>query len=284
MGLVLTVGVGDNPLLAKLALDHQANHDERHGFIAEWRYETIPQTVWRISPLSEFWGIGEKTEASLNRIGIHTIRELTQYDLSKLKARFGVIGDLLFFAHGIDRTLLSDTYTPKSTSFSRNQILNRDYNEKHKVEIVIREMTGENVAQLRKHHLMTGVIKLSIGYSRDVVKTGFNRQIRIEPTDSSKKLKSYMLFIFNKYYECAPVRVINVTFGKLQPKKPLQLSLFEPVEVTIENEELDKAVDFVRRKYGYTSILQTSSLLDGGMARGRAKLVGGDRAGEDEKK
>lgn len=282
--LVLTVGIGDNPLLAKLALDHQAKHDEQNHFIGEWRYEDVPRKVWKIEPLIEFWGIGQKMEASLNRMGIRNMYDLSQYDLNQLKEKFGVIGEQLFFhAHGIDRTVLSDTYTPKSTSFSRNQILNRDYVVKHDIETVIREMTDENVARLRKHHLITGVVKLAIGYSQSIEQVGFNHQMKIEATDSSKRLKEYMLLIFHKYYkENVPVRTINVTFGKLQSKQALQLNLFEPAEVTIENEELDAAIDFVRRKHGYTSLLHASSLLEGGMARYRAKLLGGHRSGEEE--
>lgn len=69
------------------------------------------------------------------------------------------------------------------------------------METVIREMTDENAARLRKYNLMTGVVKLYIGYSRDVAQGGFNHQMKIEPTDSSKKLKEYMLLIFNKYYK-----------------------------------------------------------------------------------
>ncbi len=284
LGLVLTVGIGDNPLLAKLALDHQAKHDEQNAFIGEWRYEDVPRKVWKIEPLTDFWGIGRKTEARLNRIGIGSIYDLSQYNIHRLKEKFGVIGEQLFFhAHGIDRSMLADIYTPKSTSFSRNQILNRDYVVTHDIETVIREMTDENAARLRRHHLVTGVVKLYIGYSRSVEQDGFNHQMKIEATDSSKKLKAYMLLIFHKYYkENIPVRTINVTFGKLQPKQSLQFNLFEPEEETIESEELDAAIDFVRRKYGYTSLLYASSLLEGGMAKYRAKLLGGHRSGKEE--
>ena len=284
LGLVLTVGIGDNPLLAKLALDHQAKHDEKNGFIGEWRYEDVSETVWKIRPLTEFWGIGGKTEAKLNRMGIRSIGELSQYNLRKLKNNFGVIGEQLFFhAHGIDRTLLSEVYKPKSTSFSRNQILNRDYKDRHEIEVVIREMTDENVARLRKNYLMTGLVKLYIGYSRDVVQGGFNQQMKIPVTDSSKILKEHMIYLFYKHYEeNTPVRTVNVTFGKLKHKQSLQLNLFEPAEETIQNEELDQTIDHIRRKFGYTSLLHASSLLDGGMARFRAKLVGGHRAGDDK--
>lgn len=283
LGLVLTVGIGPNPLLAKLALDHQAKHDERNGFIGEWKYEDVPETVWKIRPLVDFWGIGSKTEAKLNRMEIRSIQELSQYNLKKLKNNFGVIGEQLFFhAHGIDRTLLSEVYTPKSTSFSRNQILNRDYKDMHDIEVVIREMTDENVTRLRKNYLMTSVVKLYIGYSRDVVQGGFNQQMKIPATDSSKKLKEYMIYLFYKHYEeNTPVRTVNVTFGGLKHKQSLQLNLFEPAEETIQSEELDQTIDHIRKKYGYTSLLHASSLLDGGMARFRAKLVGGHRAGDE---
>lgn len=283
LGLVLTVGIGDNPLLAKLSLDHQAKHDEANSFIAEWRYEDVPNTIWKIDKLSDFWGIGSKTEAKLNWINIHNIYDLSQYDLQYLKKKFGIMGEQMFFhSHGIDRTVLSDTYIPKSTSFSKNQILNRDYVIKHDVEIVIREMTDENAARLRKHKLMTGVISLCIGYSRDIEQGGFSRQMKIEPTDSSKVLKDYILIIFNKYYEDLPVRVVSVSFGKLKPKQSLQLNLFEPFEETIQDEELDRAIDFIRKKYGYTSLLHASSLLSGGMAKYRDKLLGGHRSGKDD--
>src|SRR5699024_9972445 len=141
---------------------------------------------------------------------IRNVYDLSQYSLPALKMKFGVLGKQLYFhAHGIDRTILTDTYTPKSTSFSSNQILNRDYKMKYEVEIVIREMTDENVLRLRKHGLLTGVVKLSIGYSRDILKGGFSHQMKIEPTDSSKKLKAHMLHLFDKYYDKYTYRIVK---------------------------------------------------------------------------
>jgi len=284
LGLILTVGIGSNPLLAKLALDHDAKNDKESGYIARWDYEDVSETVWPISPLTDFWGIGSKTEAKLNQLGIESIFDLSQYNPKKLKKKLGVIGEQLFFhAHGIDRTILSNTYVPKSTSFSKNQILNYDYTDQYEVEIIIREMTEENAMRLRKHTLVTGRIKLSIGYSKDVLKTGFNHQMLIDPTDSSKELVKQMLVIFRRYYESFPVRIVNVSFGQLKPKQSLQLNLFDSMEDVLEDETLNKVVDQVRKKYGYTSLLYASSLLDGGMAIKRSKLLGGHQADTEDK-
>ncbi|GEK92105.1 type VI secretion protein ImpB [Alkalibacterium kapii] len=283
MKLVVTIGIGDNPLLAKLALDHDAKHDPSSNYIAAWHYDDVPETIWNIASMKDFWGIGSRTEKHLQRIGIHSIYDLSQYDVKKLKKRFGVIGEQLFFhSHGIDRTRLSDTFTPKETSFSKNQILNRDYVEKHEVEIVIREMAEENAMRLRKHHLTAGLVKLSIGYSKEVVERGFSHQLLIEQTDFSKKLIEGLLIIFNRYYEPFPVRVVNVTFGKISHKSSLQLSLFDSTETLINQEDLDQTIDSIRRKYGYTSLLHASSLARGGMAIQRDKLLGGHRAGKSD--
>ncbi|PRY80963.1 Y-family DNA polymerase [Alkalibacterium olivapovliticus] len=282
MKLVVTIGIGDNPLLAKLALDHSAKHDRSSNFIATWHYQDVQDTVWEIAPLRDFWGIGSRTEQHLQRIGIHSIYELSQADVRKLKKRFGVIGEQLFFhAHGIDRTLLSETFTPKATSFSKNQILNRDYVEKHEVEIVIREMAEENATRLRRHHLTTGVVKLSIGFSKDIDDRGFSHQLPIEKTDSSKKIIEGLLILFNRYYKRVPVRVVNVTFGKIEPKSALQLSLFDSAEKLINQEDLDQTIDSIRHKYGYTSLLHASSLSNGGTALYRSKLLGGHRSGKE---
>lgn len=277
--LVATIGMGDNPLLAKLALDHQAKNDYDNWYQASWRYEDVPKTLWRIDKLTDFWGIGSRTEVKLQRLGINTIKDLAQYDVKKMKEKFNVIGEQLFFhAHGIDRTILSDTFIPKEASFSKNQILNRDYYNAGDVEVVIREITEENAMRLRKYSLTTSTVKLKIGYSKHTFQPGFSHQMAIEATNSSNKLVYYMLRLFRKHYENQPVRTINISFNKIAPKQDYQTNLFESVEDVLKDEELDSVIDLVRRKYGYTSLLHASSLVQNGMALQRSKLLGGHQA------
>lgn len=285
LGLIATVGIGDNPLLAKLALDHQAKYDASNSYQAYWSYETVPNTIWQIKKLSDFWGIGTRTEKKLKQFGIHTVYDLAHADFGLIKRHFHTIGEQLFFhAHGIDRTILSDTYQPKSTSFSKNQILNHDYTNPDDVEIVIREMTDTNASRLRKHKLVTATVSLTIGYSKNSFQSGFNRQMRVDPTDSSQKLANYLIHLFHKYYEKQPVRTINVAFSHLMPKQEQQLNLFETVEDVIKDERLDQTIDFVREKFGYTSLLHANSLMKNSTAIERSKLLGGHQAHTEDKK
>ena len=75
VGIYVTVGIGDNPLLAKLALDNGAKHSP--DFIAEWRYDRVPDTSGSCL-LDRFCGIGRRMAKRLNRLGIDSVYELAQ--------------------------------------------------------------------------------------------------------------------------------------------------------------------------------------------------------------
>lgn len=87
-----------------------------------------------------------------------------------------------------------------------------------------------------------------------------------------------MLLLFRKHYENQPVRIINISFNKIAPKQDYQTNLFESVEDVLKDEKLDSVIDLVRKKYGYTSLLHASSLVQNGMAIQRSKLLGGHQA------
>ncbi len=78
-GIYTTVGIGDNMLLSKLALDNAAKKNP--DMIAEWRYEDVPSTVWKIKSLTDFWGIGHRTAKNLWKRGITTVEELANTPL-----------------------------------------------------------------------------------------------------------------------------------------------------------------------------------------------------------
>lgn len=276
LGLVVTVGIGDNPLLAKLALDNAAKKNP--PFLAEWRYEDVPNTLWKIHPINDMWGIGRRTANNLYHLGIDSVYNLSQYDVKALKRIHGVIGEQLFYhAHGVDHSILSEKYIPLANSYGKSQILDRDYTSQYEIEVVIREMADQVAARLRKYHAEAGVIHLTIGFSDDISEKGFSHQISVYPTASSKTITEVSLQLFRTYYQQQPVRRITIQCGKVQVKSTLQLNLFETPEETIYRDELDLIIDRIRNKYGYSSLIHASSLTQGGTAIRRSGLIGGHK-------
>lgn len=280
-GLFCTIGIGDNPLLSKLALDNEAK--KNRDMIATWRYEDVPNTVWQIKNMTDFWGINTRTEKTLNNKGIYSIKELANYDYFSLKASMGIMGEQLF-AHswGVDRTKLSDVYVPKSKSIGNSQVLMKDYTDVSEIKIVIREIAEQVATRIRSSGKQTSCVRLTIGYSRFDSERGFNRQITIQPTNQSKELTAHCMRLFDKFYNPKmAVRNIAVNYSKLTDDTSLQLNLFdEPTEV-IANKELDEVVDTIRNRYGFSALVHAGSYMEGATALKRASLVGGHAGGNE---
>lgn len=100
-------------LLAKLAQDNEAK--KTATMRANWSYEDVETKVWAIPKLTNFWGIGSKTEIHLQKLGIHSIKELANFNPDILKKEFGKVGvQLWFHANGVDESNVHEPYKPKS--------------------------------------------------------------------------------------------------------------------------------------------------------------------------
>ena len=89
LGLYTTIGVGENPLQAKLALDNFAK--KSNDLIGTITYNTVAQKVWMIPKLTDVWGIGRRTTERLQKLGINNMNELAHSNPYFLKQEFGII-------------------------------------------------------------------------------------------------------------------------------------------------------------------------------------------------
>lgn len=272
----VAVGIGDNPLLAKLALDNEAKNNRSQ--IAYWSYETVPKTLWRIPKLTDMWGIGSRTAQGLNNMGIHSVYDLSQFDEEKLKKRLGVIGQQLFYhSHGIDRSIISqqNEVVPKSRSIGGSQVLEKNYTDVTALALIIKEMTITLCERLRRLKQQPKVIKLSLGYAKEVDEKAVNRQMKITPTDSTATLTEYFLTLFETYYNGQPVRTIGLSLGDLGDPVYPQLNLFEASEVKEKDHKIDLVMDSIKQTMGQDAIFKGHSLLKEGTYLKRTKLLGG---------
>ena len=275
--LCTTIGIGPNPLMAKICMDIEAKKSKK--CFACWTYADVPTKLQKIAKLSDFWGIGKPTERKLNKVGIYTIEDLANADVRWLKRTLGVIGEQLYYhAHGVDYSILSEAYRPKSTSYGHSQILPRDYIKQHEIEIIIREMSDQVASRLRQHHVEAGVLHLTVGFSRSSTEKGFSHQIKMNDSNSTKKIAEVSLDLFRKYYQGQPVRSVTISCGKIKPKGSQQLSLFEDPQKNIDNQRLESTIDKIRDRYGFKSLVYGSSMLEGGTAIQRSHYIGGHQA------
>ncbi|KRN33520.1 Y-family DNA polymerase [Weissella halotolerans] len=277
-GLYLTVGIGDNPTMAKLALDIEAKHNRT--LIGEWHYENVPHKLWPLNELSQVWSIGKKTAKKLNRLGILSMEDLALYNPYKLVEKFGVRGgELIALAWGVDRSVVAKRYHTKAASISNSQVLPRDYNRPAEIKNVIREIGEQIAARLRGQHKEAGLLSLYLGTSMHEQAAGFHANIKLDVTNQSDKIVAALYELFDVHYEGQTIRHIGVGAGKLQPDGHTQLDLFTDPEIDVKKQMLDQVVDQIRHKFGTTALVKSSSLALGGTMIQRAGLVGGHSGG-----
>lgn len=278
LGLTATCGIGKNMLLAKLAMDIEAKNSD--DFISKWDYKDIKEKLWEVKPLSKFWGIGHRMEENLNKLGLYKIGDIALYDKNKLKKRFGILGEELWYhTHGIDMSLIQDKHLlqqgGKNRSLGISQVLFRNYNE-FEIETIILEMADDITRRLRIVNKKTKTIKLFIGYSKGELSNGFSRQLTIDvPTNLVSQIYETLMFLFKTHYEGYPIRQVGISLSNLVETTFYQYSLFEDINKIEKEYELELAVDKIKNKYGKNAITRTVSLTEYSTAKARNKQIGG---------
>lgn len=280
LGFYVTIGIGDNVILAKLAMDNEAKHN--HTMRAQWTYADVETKVWAIQPITEFWSIGSRMAKRFEAMGIFSIRDLANYDFHKLYQKLGIVGlEYYHHANGIDRTIVQNKYQPKSTALSNNQILPKDYPAKEFL-LILKEQVAQTISRVRRRGAKAAIIHLYVGYAKGEIDRGFSRQLKMSPTNSTATVIKAAESLFKKFYNgYSKIRQIGISFGHLVYTDELQLDLFLDPRKQLQDEKLDQAVDEIRLKYGFTSIFKAASLKEFGTSLARANSVGGHAGGTD---
>ena len=280
--LILTVGLGNNPLQAKIALDVYAKHNRE--FIGVITNETVPRKIWTIPELTQIWGIGERTKRNLNRLGINNMYELAHCNPYMLKSAMGIMGTQLFAtAWGIDRTDLATPLVYQDKSIGNSQVLAKDYVDQQEIEVVIREIGSQVAARLRAQEKQCSGVYLAIGYSMGVTDengfTGFAHSSKLDvSTAETNTINEQLIWLFEKYWDNqASVRTIAVSCTRLSHRFGEQIDIFN--QKAPKMMKLEDTMDEIRRRFGKTAIIRANSLSKGGTFIERSKLVGGHNGG-----
>ncbi|NMB42007.1 MAG: DNA polymerase IV [Firmicutes bacterium] len=275
-GIRCRVGIGENPLQAKMACDRFAKKNKDGFFILSHKNYAI--YTWPL-PIKDLFGVGSRMENNFFNIGIRTIGHLAVLPRESLKRRWGINGEILWLnARGIDYSIIEETSRAKEIrkSVSHSITLPRDYRVKKEIEVVLLEITEEVCRRARSIKKAGRVVHVCCRGADFELATGFSRQVRtFEPTAITMDVYSYALKLFYTYWDRRPIRALGISLSDLTDFKGAQLSLINRKEKEIA---LTKAMDLARSRYGITSLFWLSSLAPGGLLFERATKIGGHEA------
>lgn len=307
IGVRATAGVGPNMYLAKIAMDIIAKHaDDFIGVLDEAEYKDV---LWDHRPLTDFWRIGRRTAAKLERIGITTMRGIAEADEDLMYRMFGIDAELMIdHAYGIEPTEMSDIkgYRNKSHSLSRGQVLMRDYNN-DEGRLIVKEMTEGLCHDMTADGMVTPNVSIMVGYSNALKVPMARGSVSFSVmTDAASVIMPAVADLYDRITERSwPVRRIFINFNNIQPRGvDGQLTIFDLADAEDEEEGLTKGqkrradmsdpvaemqgrmkrdaalqetVNSIRSKYGKDAMFRAMDLEDAATTRERNHQVGGHK-------
>lgn len=266
LGFTVNVGIASNKLLAKMASDFQ-KPDLCHTL---WDHE-IPSKLWPL-PVRDLFFVGSSAEKKMRSLGISTIYDLAHCDIQVLKSHLGDKYALLIhrYANGIDDAPVEER-EPLNKGYGNSTTLSRDvddYDTAFQVLLSLCETVG---TRLRQNHALCSCVCVEL---KDWKFRSFSHQALLKtPTDSSTVLYENACQLLRDFWDMTPVRLIGVRAAKITDEAFIQLDLFD-TKRNEKLEQMEKAIDAIRGKYGMDSIkrasfLKTDTIVDHAVSKHR---------------
>jgi DNA polymerase-4 len=251
LGVTGSIGLSHNKFLAKVASDL----DKPHGFSVIGQAETAD--FLRDKPVRMIWGVGQATQAALEKAGIRTFTDLLRWDRQDLHLRFGSMGDRLWhLARGQDRRRVSAHEPIKSIS-NETTFFEDTWNAEVLDGHIWR--LAEKVASRAKARELAGrvvTLKLKRADHRSLTR----RQSQREPVQLADTIYRVARALYDQVGNEGPYRLIGVGISDLAPDSQAALSgdLLDPEAETRGRAE--RATDEIKRKFGKDAIIKGRAL------------------------
>jgi DNA polymerase IV len=217
-GLTVSVGVGPNRLIAKIASDHQ----KPDGLTV-----VPPQRVQRFLdplPVRRLHGVGPATERALAELGVATVADLRLQALEALAARFGRHGRTLYeFARGIDERPV-ETHRERKSLGTENTF-GRDLRGREAVEPELERLAEGVAAALASRGLACCTVTLKVRYG-DFTTVTRSRTLAAPVRDGAAITLCALELVRHTEALHRPVRLLGVTASNLVTATAAQLRLF----------------------------------------------------------
>ena len=249
--LPCSLGVATNKLVAKIA--NNVGKKSSRGGAPPMAIKVVPpgEEAAFLAPLpvDELWGVGPKTAAELQALGIATIGDLARWPEADLAARFGKHGhDLARRACGIDDRPVTSEHEVKS--ISNETTFAQDVADEAELKRTLCRLAESVGRRLRHAALAGGTVKIKLRWSDF---TTLTRQVTLPVlTDRDDDIyRAAQQLLDDHWPKGKPVRLIGIGVSSLAPPRE-QLHLWDTTSQ--KGQRLQLALDEVRDRFGRDAI------------------------------
>ncbi len=250
LGITVSIGVSYNKIFAKLGSDYK-----KPNAVTEINRENFKEIVWPL-PVGDLLYVGRATQRKLQSYCKHTIGDLAITPEKTLKGWFGKWGSVLYaFANGFDNTPVARYVDHEEVkSIGNSTTTPRDLVDNEDVKIIMYVLADSVARRLREHGYKGRTISISV---RDNQLESFVRQHTMNHyTNSTAEIAQEGMELFLKHYHWQqPIRSLGISISDLvSDSAPLQLDLFGAGKEQLRMEQLDIAMDDLKKRFGTNAV------------------------------
>ena len=245
LGFTVNVGISTNKLLAKMAGDFEKPNKVHTLFPEE-----VESKMWPL-PVRDLFLVGAATEKKLNGLGIYTIGDLANAELSVLRRKLGKQGETIWhFANGRN----ADMVTPEAAEnkgYGNSITTAEDVTTRAVAHRVLLSLCETVAMRMRKDGKSGSCIAVHLRTSEF---QHFSHQRQLSgATNITSELYQAVCQTFDEAWDGqTPLRQLGVQVTKLAKQPYQQYDLFSSMspEKYERKLQLDETVDALRDKFG----------------------------------
>ena len=256
VGIPVCIGIAPSKTLAKLA-NHVAKKQKRYDSVCDFNALTAHELDKLLAKIEvgEVWGVGRRSTARLQQMGINSVLELMHSPAKRVRAEFGVVMERIVAELNGEACLKLDEITPPRQQIICSRSFGMPVTLLENLEQAVIAYTSRVAEKLRSQHSLASGIQVYIRTSPHKKENQLYQQAMLlplsEPTDDTRLLCRAALNglrqIYRSGYEYqkAGVMLTEIIAATARPR-----TLFDDVAAQQKSSSLMATLDQINRRMG----------------------------------
>jgi DNA polymerase-4 len=211
-------------------------------------------------PVGALWGVGDKTEETLVRLGLHTVADIAHTPLDTLKRALGDGAGPALYDLAWGRDPRSVEPVRRERSIGSDETFEFDVDDPAYIHRQLLKLSDRTAARVRSAAMMGRTVSIKVRFA-DFTTITRSKTLR-DPTDVSREIFDTAKALFDALgLQRARIRLVGVRMEGLVEAEgaPIQGLLDEPDHGW---READRAVDRASARFGAGSVRPASLISD----------------------
>ena len=256
VGVPVCVGIASTKTLAKLA-NHVAKKRDEYQGVCNFQVMSMSEQndILASIEVGEVWGIGRKLNAHLQSGGIHTVKQLRDFDVTRLRSRFGVLMERTVRELRGEACIEMQDVAPAKQQIISSRSFGRYVTELNELEQAISTYMTRAAEKLRRQGSVASTAHVYIRTNpHKSGETQYSPSLVMSlphATNDTRVLVDAVIYGLHRIYrEGYCYQKAGVMLSDITPESVCQGDLFQAESSTEKSKQLMKTLDQINKKMG----------------------------------